>query len=114
MVATDDSRDLHSDLIKLSIFTMQILAACHALVFVDKKTYQNDALFFLLLLIVKTDRLQFIHTSLFGSFCYMPFTNQPHSACDCLFSDVGFFFDETEVVELTTSPRMQFHIAKNQ
>ena len=57
MVATDGSRDLHSDPTKLSVITMQILAACHALVFVENKTYQNDALFFPSLSIVKPDRL---------------------------------------------------------
>ena len=37
MVGTDGSRDLESDSTKLSVITMQILAACHALVFVDNK-----------------------------------------------------------------------------
>ena len=57
MVATDDSRDLHSNPTKLSVITMQILAACHALVFVDNKTYQKNALFFPSLPIVKPVRL---------------------------------------------------------
>ena len=69
VVATDCSRDLHSDPTTLSLKTTQILAACHALVFVDNKTYENDAIFFPSLPIVKPYRLLFIHTILFGSFC---------------------------------------------
>ena len=69
MVATNGSRDLHNDPAKLSAFTTPILAACHALVFVDNKIYQKDTLFFPSLPIVKPNRLQFIHNSLFGSFC---------------------------------------------
>lgn len=37
VVGPDGSRDLESDSTKLSVITMQILAACHALVFVDNK-----------------------------------------------------------------------------
>jgi len=37
VVGPDGSRDLESDSTRLSVITMQILAACHALVFVDNK-----------------------------------------------------------------------------
>ena len=57
MVATYGSRDLHSDPTKLSVITMQILAACHTLVFVENKTYQTGTLFFFSLPIVKLDKL---------------------------------------------------------